>query len=36
VVEVSEEDVQSCLGVDVWRKQGGLTDYVIFSAVKRA
>jgi microcystin synthetase protein McyJ len=34
VIELSEEDVQSCLGVEVWRKQGGLTDYVIFSAVK--
>lgn len=34
VVELSEEDVRTCLGVDVWRKQGGLTDYVIFSAVK--
>ncbi len=34
-VELSEQDVQSCLGVEVWRKQGGLTDYVIVSAVKR-
>jgi len=33
-VEISEADVQSCLGVEVWAKQGGLTDYVIFSAVK--
>jgi microcystin synthetase protein McyJ len=34
VVELSEEDVRTCLGVELWRKQGGLTDYVIFSAVK--
>jgi microcystin synthetase protein McyJ len=33
-VQLSKEDVESCLGVDLWRKQGGLTDYVIFSAVK--
>jgi microcystin synthetase protein McyJ len=34
VIELSAEDVASCLGVEVWRKQGGLTDYVIFSARK--
>jgi microcystin synthetase protein McyJ len=34
-VEISQQDVDDVLGVDVWRKQGGLTDYVIFSAVKR-
>jgi microcystin synthetase protein McyJ len=33
-VELSTQDVESCLGVEIWRKQGGLTDYVIFSAVK--
>jgi microcystin synthetase protein McyJ len=33
-VEISEQDVQDVLGVEAWRKQGGLTDYVIFSAVK--
>ncbi|MFI5306111.1 MAG: SAM-dependent methyltransferase [Polyangiales bacterium] len=34
LVELSEQDIASCLGVEVWRKQGGLTDYVIFSAVR--
>jgi len=33
-VELSDQDIASCLGVEVWRKQGGLTDYVIVSAVK--
>jgi len=33
-VEISEQDVRECLGVDVWRKQGGLTDYVIIAAQK--
>jgi microcystin synthetase protein McyJ len=33
-VEISEQDVRECLGVDIWRKQGGLTDYVIIAAQK--
>jgi microcystin synthetase protein McyJ len=33
-VEISEQDVAECLGVEAWRKQGGLTDYVIISAQK--
>lgn len=33
-VEISEQDVEECLGVEQWRKQGGLTDYVLFSAQK--
>lgn len=33
-IELSEHDVKHCLGLEVWKKQGGLTDYVIFSAVK--
>ncbi|MDD9939278.1 MAG: class I SAM-dependent methyltransferase [Myxococcales bacterium] len=33
-VEISPQDVENVLGVEMWRKQGGLTDYVIFSAVK--
>lgn len=33
-IELSQADVDSCLGVENWRKQGGLTDYVIVSAVK--
>ena len=34
VVELSAEDIERCLGVEVWKKQGGLTDYVIISARK--
>jgi microcystin synthetase protein McyJ len=33
-VEISAQDVAQCLGVEAWRKQGGLTDYVLFSARK--
>jgi len=33
-IELTAEDVANCLGVEVWKKQGGLTDYVIFSAIK--
>jgi microcystin synthetase protein McyJ len=33
-IELSQADIDSCLGVEDWRKQGGLTDYVIFTAVK--
>lgn len=33
-IELSEQDVRECLGVEAWRKQGGLTDYVIISAQK--
>jgi microcystin synthetase protein McyJ len=33
-IELSEEDVASCLGADGWAREGGLSDYVIFSAVK--
>jgi microcystin synthetase protein McyJ len=35
VIELSAEDIASCLGLENWEKHGaGLTDYVIFSAVK--
>ena len=33
-IELSQADIDSCLGVEDWRKQGGLTDYVIVSAQK--
>jgi len=33
-IELSAQDVETCLGVDVWKRQGGLSDYVIFSARK--
>lgn len=33
-VVLTAEDRARCLGVEVWRKQGGLTDYVVFSARK--
>ena len=33
-IELSAADIESCLGVELWQKQGGLSDYVIFSAVK--
>ena len=33
-VEISEQDVRDVLGVEAWRKQGGLTDYVIIAAQK--
>jgi microcystin synthetase protein McyJ len=33
-VELTPEDVERCLGVEVWARQGGLTDYIIASAVK--
>lgn len=33
-IELSQQDIDSCLGVEEWRKQGGLTDYVIISAQK--
>jgi microcystin synthetase protein McyJ len=33
-VQLSESDVQNVLGLDVWAKQGGLTDYIVASAVK--
>ena len=31
---LTEQDVRECLGLDNWAKQGGLTDYIIASAVK--
>ena len=34
IVTLSEQDVNECLGLDSWAKQGGLTDYIIASAVK--
>jgi microcystin synthetase protein McyJ len=34
VVELSADDFATCLGVDGWAREGGLSDYVIFSAVK--
>lgn len=34
VITLSEQDVASCLGVEAWAKNGGLTDYVIVSARK--
>lgn len=34
VVTLSEQDVRECLGLEAWAKQGGLTDYIIASAVK--
>ena len=33
-VELSADDVAQCLGVEDWRARGGLTDYVLFTAVK--
>ena len=33
-IELSEQDVRDCLGLEAWRKQGGLTDYVIIAAQK--
>jgi len=33
-VELSEDDITQVLGLDVWARQGGLTDYVIASARK--
>jgi microcystin synthetase protein McyJ len=33
-IELSAQDIERCLGVELWQKQGGLSDYVIFSAVK--
>lgn len=33
-IELSEQDIRECLGVEAWRKQGGLTDYVIIAAKK--
>lgn len=35
-VELTPDDVEQVLGVDVWARQGGLTDYIIASAVKPA
>jgi microcystin synthetase protein McyJ len=35
-VVLSDEDIAQCRGVEDWRKQGGLTDYVLFSARKPA
>jgi microcystin synthetase protein McyJ len=35
-VELTEDEITNVLGVDVWAKQGGLTDYVIASARKPA
>jgi microcystin synthetase protein McyJ len=34
IVTLTEQDVRECLGLDNWAKQGGLTDYIIASAVK--
>lgn len=33
-VVLSDEDVAQCLGVEGWRRQGGLSDYVVFSALR--
>lgn len=33
-IELSQDEVDSCLGADAWRDNGGLNDYVIFSARK--
>jgi len=34
IVTLSEQDVKECLGLEARAKQGGLTDYIIASAVK--
>jgi microcystin synthetase protein McyJ len=34
VVELSAADIEQCLGAEGWAREGGLSDYVIFSAVK--
>jgi microcystin synthetase protein McyJ len=33
-IELTQDEIDRCLGVEVWARQGGLTDYVIFSARK--
>lgn len=33
-VDLTSDDIERVLGVEVWARQGGLTDYVIASAVK--
>jgi microcystin synthetase protein McyJ len=35
LVTLSEQDVSEVLGLDAWARQGGLTDYIIASGVKR-
>lgn len=35
LVTLSEQDVSQVLGLDAWARQGGLTDYIIASGVKR-
>jgi microcystin synthetase protein McyJ len=35
-IELSEEEIASCQGVEAWERQGGLTDYLIVAAVKPA
>lgn len=34
IVTLSEQDVRDVLGLEAWAKMGGLTDYIIASAVK--
>ncbi len=33
-IELSEEEIAACRGVEAWEKQGGLTDYLIVAAEK--
>lgn len=33
-IELTQHEIDTCLGADVWRDNGGLNDYVIFSAKK--
>jgi microcystin synthetase protein McyJ len=35
-IELSPDEIAQCLGADAWKVNGGLNDYVIFSAVKPA
>lgn len=34
VIELTQQEIDSCKGVEVWAQNGGLTDYVIISAEK--
>ena len=33
-IELTQDEVDQCLGAEAWKVNGGLNDYVIFSAVK--
>ena len=33
-IELSQDEIDACLGVEIWAKQGGLTDYIIAAARK--